>query len=609
MYVSVKAKISGLAAGLIAAMAILAVLGISSLGKLDHASQESFETTTQPLAHLGVARAKANENRALLNNHILAGTAEDKRALAAKIAANDELIGRELDAVNPTLRTAAGKEAFQRLRSGLTEYGERRKEALEVSNTGTDPQTMLRAAEVNTKRVKPVFDGIAKAFGTLFDSKVALAESQNHAITQRYHAQRRNAIVLLVVALLAGVAAAWWIASRIARGAGQMRLAAQGIAQGDLDQDVHIRSRDELGQTGDAFAEMIDYLRETAGAAQEIGAGDLSAELDPRSDRDVLRLAFVEMRTNLRDVVSELSRSAGVVSASSEQLSATSEEASRAVVEIAHAIGGVAAGAEDQVRQVSNADEAIREVAAAAAASSRSAQAAAEMAGATHSSVRDGVAAVGEASAAMEAVRHNSSEAAAAIDSLAEKSKRIAEFIDTITGIAEQTNLLALNAAIEAARAGDQGKGFAVVADEVRQLAEDAGTAAATISGLVGEIQRETLNTVAVVRDGATRTAEGAATVDRAREAFERIEHAVSELAVTSQEISAAAQQIQARTSEVEVGIGSVARVAETSSASAEEVTAATEESSASAQEITASAQELSSTAAALEQLVGRFRT
>ena len=113
------------------------------------------------------------------------------------------------------------------------------------------------------------------------------------------------------------------------------------------------------------------------------------------------------------------------------------------------------------------------------------------MAGHTHTTVREGVAAVGEASAAMEVVRQGSSDAATAIDALAAKSKRIAEFVDTITGIAEQTNLLALNAAIEAARAGDQGKGFAVVADEVRQLAENAGRPARQIAELVDESTRD----------------------------------------------------------------------------------------------------------------------
>ena len=169
------------------------------------------------------------------------------------------------------------------------------------------------------------------------------------------------------------------------------------------------------------------------------------------------------------------------------------------------------------------------------------------MASQTHITVREGVAAVGEASAAMEVVRQGSSDAAAAIDALAEKSKRIAEFVETITGIAEQTNLLALNAAIIAAQAGEHGKGFAVVADEVRQLAENAGTASSTIAGLVSEIQRETIKAVEIVRGGALRTADGAATVDKARHAFERIEVSVSELTARSEEIAAAAQEIQAR--------------------------------------------------------------
>jgi methyl-accepting chemotaxis protein len=608
MYVSVKAKIAGLAAGLILAMTVLAVLGISSLGKLDASAQESFETTTQPLAHLGTARAKANENRALLNNHILATTVEDKRAAQRAIRANDALIDRELDAVAPTIRTAGGRTALGELRAALAEYSRQRRETFAISNAGTDPATMLRAADHNATQVKPVFEGIATAFTALFDSKVKLGEAQNAAMSADYRSQRTRALILLGLAVVGGALASVWLARRITGGVGQMLAAAEGIAQGDLEQDVDIRSRDELGRTGEAFATMIDYLGETATAAQRIGQGDLSAELEPRSERDVLRLAFVDMRDNLRELVGELSRSAGTVSSASQQLSATSEETSRAVVEIATAIGGVAAGAEDQVRQVSSADEAIREVAQAAALSSRSAQAAAEMAGETQATVHEGVLAVNDASAAMEVVRANSAEAAAAIDELAGKSRRIGEFIETITGIAEQTNLLALNAAIEAARAGDQGRGFAVVADEVRQLAEDAGAAAEQIGGLVSEIQRETVRTVEVVRSGTARTEEGAETVERARQAFARIEQSVAQLASSSEEIAAAAEQIQARTSEVEAGIGSVARVAETSSATAEEVSAATEESSASAEEITASAQELSSTAAALEQLVGRFR-
>ena len=103
----------------------------------------------------------------------------------------------------------------------------------------------------------------------------------------------------------------------------------------------------------------------------------------------------------------------------------------------------------------------------------------------------------------MSAVRESSLQATDAIRGLGAKSEQIGGIVATITGIAEQTNLLALNAAIEAARAGEQGRGFAVVAEEVRKLAEESQSAAASIAGLIAEIQGETAKAVEVVEDGA----------------------------------------------------------------------------------------------------------
>jgi methyl-accepting chemotaxis protein len=604
MRFTVKAKILALAGSLILAIALVTAIGITSLADVDKKANESFQTTTQPLAHLGLARAKANETRALVNNHMLSKDAAEMAETEKAIKANDTLIEQQLAKVEPTLRSGTGKEAFASLEGALAAYRSGRDKLLERSR-GDAPVEALAA--YNSAHVKPLFAPVADGFATLFDSKVELGDEQNGEITATYRSKRSLAIAVLLLALALGVAASWWIARQITRGANQMLTAAKGIARGDVDQDVDIRSKDELGETGAAFAEMIAYLRETSEAARRIGAGDLTTELEPRSERDALRLAFVDMRTSLNSLVGELTQSAGTVSSASQQLTATSEETSKAVTEIAGAIGEVAMGAEDQVRQVGTADDAIREVVAAADASARSAEEAAGLAEGTMEVARHGVGAVHTASGAMEAVRANATDAADAINELAEKSRRIGDFVETITGIAEQTNLLALNAAIEAARAGEHGKGFAVVAEEVRKLAEDAAGAAGTIGSLVDEIQRETVRTVEVVREGAERTAEGTRTVAEARDAFARIEQSVSELAARSGDIAAAAQQIRARTGEVESGIASVSKVAESSSATAEQVSASTQQTSASAQEISASAQELSATAQALEQLVGRF--
>jgi methyl-accepting chemotaxis protein len=214
---------------------------------------------------------------------------------------------------------------------------------------------------------------------------------------------------------------------------------------------------------------------------------------------------------------------------------------------------------------------------------------------------------VREATDAMGAVRLASSAATEAIAELGAKSAQINGIVETIAGIAEQTNLLALNAAIEAARAGDQGRGFAVVADEVRKLAEESRAAAASIARLIGAIQADTRHTVDVVEDGARRTAQTAATVDRAREAFEAIGGAVDSMAERATEIAAAVNQAAEGAHRVQRDIIEVAAVAQQTSASTEQVSATTQQTSAATQQIAAAAQELAARASELERFVGRF--
>lgn len=65
---------------------------------------------------------------------------------------------------------------------------------------------------------------------------------------------------------------------------------------------------------------------------------------------------------------------------------------------------------------------------------------------------------------------------------------RINEMVDQILDITSQTNLLSLNASIEAARAGEAGKGFAVVASEIGNLANSSSVTATQIQSICMEI-------------------------------------------------------------------------------------------------------------------------
>ena len=386
--------------------------------------------------------------------------------------------------------------------------------------------------------------------------------------------------VLVALAALLGAGLAVLLGRGLTRNIRQLAAAAEGIASGDVEQNVSIRSRDELGRLGDSFTEMIEYLRETAVVAERIAGGDLTVHVEPRSERDALGTSFAKMAENLRGILGRVSTASTGISAASHQIASTSAEAGNAVTEIARAVGDVAGGAERQARMVASARTSSDETAHAA--------------DEARSVSQEGVTAANNAADAMASVRDASAAVSTAIGQLEEKSQQIGGIVETITGIAGQTNLLALNAAIEAARAGEQGRGFAVVAEEVRKLAEESQQAAATIADLIEQIQNETAAAVETVEDGARRSEDGVAIVEQARDAFLRIGVAV--------------EDVTTRVGEIASAVSEVAAVAEQSSASAEQVSASTQETSASTLEIAASAQALAATATELEQLVAGFQ-
>jgi methyl-accepting chemotaxis protein len=475
-----------------------------------------------------------------------------------------------------------------------------------------DTQAMTFAKAHNKAKATALVTGAANgATDALSTDATSLATLVSREDGRDASSSKSSATVITIILGLVGVALAiaivMLLSRRIVGGIRQMLKAAKALAEGDVDQHVDVKGRDEIAEMGQAFGEVIDYLHETADAAEEMGSGNFAVEIEPRSDRDALRNAFVEMRDRVASVVRSISSTSTTLNNSSLQMASTTEEVGRAIGEIAESVSQVASGAEEQVRSVDQMRAMSEEVALASRASAETASETAQVAAEARASAEVGEQAVAKVDEAMRGVQGSSADVSAAIRELGDKSSRIGGIVDTITAISEQTNLLALNAAIEAARAGEQGKGFAVVAEEVRKLAEESQQAAASIADLVSEIRSETERAVTVVEHGVRQTDEGAQTVVAAREAFQQIRQNVESMTERIEQIAASSTQIVDSATRMAENVSSVANVAEESSASTEQVSAATEETSASTQQIASSAQELSATADELQRLVSQF--
>jgi methyl-accepting chemotaxis protein len=341
--------------------------------------------------------------------------------------------------------------------------------------------------------------------------------------------------------------------------------------------------------------------------AESLRAGNLSAGADLAGQEGAigtLRLGIDQVA----DLVRSIDQTAGRVADASHEVAVATAETGRASGEVASTLIQMAGGAAQQVELINGTRDSADVVAEAVAISSESAQRAADAAERVLAVTDEGRAAAASATEAVQAMSQSATEASSAIGQLATKSERIGAIVETITAIAGQTNLLALNAAIEAARAGESGRGFAVVAEEVRKLAEESQAAASSIAAIVLEIQNDTQSAVSIVRSGAQRSDESAATVQRADAAFGHIGDAVEEMRQRAQEAAEATERISQGAQATRRRIEEIAALAEQASASTQHASAATEQTSASSQQVAATAHDLAESAQQLRGLIGGFQ-
>jgi methyl-accepting chemotaxis protein len=564
---SIRTKLLGAFGLVVVLMVVLTVFSITRLDASNHRTQTAVDKTTKAAQIVGDLGYHMYSHRAAEYYKVIGGPATYKD-LDPLLKAQEDGITKGLDQYASVAFGAEDRKLADQFRTTWDAYLKQidgiydmpEDQAIQVLQTGS------------LKTIVPLITNIEKWQKIVEKQSVAAGSASDSATSSA----RTIIFILLGVAILLAAALAFVISRSITRSAGDvldrlshlrredtssLRGGLEAMAGGDLTVDAQATTPPIERISG-------DELGRIAIAVNEI-AGDTAQSVE----------AYGSAREALAGLIGDVKSTAGAVTTASSEVATTSEEAGRAVNEIASAVSEVAKGAEDQVRMVDHARTSADE-------GSRAAAEATEVA-------REGAGAAEQATAAMGAVRESTVHASEAIRSLAGKSDEIGGIVETIGGIAEQTNLLALNAAIEAARAGESGRGFAVVAEEVRKLAEESQQAAAAIGALIEQVQAETQRAVEVVEAGAQRSDEGAAVVEQARVAFERISDSVSAMS--------------AHIGEIATATGEVASVAEQSSASAEQVSASTQETSASTQQIAASAQQLASTAVELERLVGRF--
>ena len=166
---------------------------------------------------------------------------------------------------------------------------------------------------------------------------------------------------LLMVLGIIGVSVliAILLANSIAKPLRTITAVASRLSEGDISDNVKMDRKDEVGILADAFAKMIDYQRAVSNVADQMAVGDLTAIIQPKSEKDRLGNSFVQMLASLRDAVSQVSQNAASLDEASDELSQAATQAAQATSQIASTIQQVANGSSVQAGAITKTASAV----------------------------------------------------------------------------------------------------------------------------------------------------------------------------------------------------------------------------------------------------------
>ena len=298
---------------------IIGIVGAVNIKTIDDADTRLYETMTVPLGEMVTIVESYQRMRGNVKDLVLATTPAEIADIEERIKLRNEEFNTYLTSFQKTLFTDEGRGLVENIFTLKARYDQLVLEVIDHVKAGDEAAALsIINGECNDIRTE-----IEKDVARLVELKINGATetaADNAAIANR---AMIIMITLVVVGIIVSILLGYLISNVIKKPLNKMVLVAKEIADGNLDVELDIHTKDEVGELANAFRAMTDNINEVMtninSASEQVASG--STQVSDSS------MSLSQGATEQASSVEELTASIEEIAAQTRQNAANAEKA------------------------------------------------------------------------------------------------------------------------------------------------------------------------------------------------------------------------------------------------------------------------------------------
>jgi methyl-accepting chemotaxis protein len=283
-------------------LAIVAVVGYTSISTMNTRSASMYDDRTVPIGQLGQAESSFYQARGDIYKSILIPAEKDSSLTA--IDADIANIDKQIAAYSSSYMAADEKAAYAQFQTDYTAWKAEVATIKDVINKGDTKQAIVllaKGGKLSNLR-QAVSDDLDKLSAINIDAAKVLDQENNDTGAS----STMTMIIATIVAIIAGLGIALYLSRSITGPVDQVKTILKEIQLGHLGNRLNLNRKDEIGEMAETLDKFADELQKyVIGTLKMISEGDLSRTLKPRDDKDEIVPAVNTINTTLKALVEE----------------------------------------------------------------------------------------------------------------------------------------------------------------------------------------------------------------------------------------------------------------------------------------------------------------